>query len=274
MIEFFKYPFLRNGFIGAILAGLGSSFLSNFIILKKMEFIGEGAAHVAFGAIAIALFFNLNINVVSLIVAIIFAIAIHILGKKEKVQENSVIGMLLALSMAIGIILLSFKKGYVPEIDSFLFGDVLMINEEDLKLLFIFDLVILFYIILFNKELKYYAYHQKLSKTFGVPVDFINLSFLIITSITIVISVKIIGIILITSLLITPGVIGKLFAKSINQMILISVITGFLSSALGMIASYYFDIPSGPTIVVTLFVLFIISYIIKRVLSLKVKESL
>ena len=75
-------------------------------------------------------------------------------------------------------------------------------------------------------------------------------------------------------MLITPGVIGKLFAKSINQMILISVITGFLSSALGMIASYYFDIPSGPTIVVTLFVLFIISYIIKRVLSLKVKESL
>ncbi len=99
-----------------------------------------------------------------------------------------------------------------------------------------------------------------------MPVDFINLSFLIITSITIVISAKIIGIILITSLLITPpGVIGKLFAKSINQMILISLIIGFVSSVLGFIASYYFDIPpSGPTIVVTLFVLFIISYIIKE----------
>ena len=175
--------------------------------------------------------------------------------------------------MAVGIILLSFKKGYVPEIDSFLFGDVLMINNEDLKLLFIFDLIIIFYIIFFNKELKYYAYNQKLSQIFGVPVDFINLSFLIITSITIVISAKIIGIILITSLLITPGVIGKLFAKSINQMILISLIIGFVSSVLGFIASYYFDIPSGPTIVVTLFVLFIISYIIKRVYLLKNKES-
>ncbi len=177
--------------------------------------------------------------------------------------------------MAVGIILLSFKKGYVPEIDSFLFGDVLMINNEDLKLLFIFDLIIIFlYYIFFNKELKYYAYNQKLSQIFGVPVDFINLSFLIITSITIVISAKIIGIILITSLLITPGVIGKLFAKSINQMILISLIIGFVSSVLGFIASYYFDIPpSGPTIVVTLFVLFIISYIIKRVYLLKNKES-
>ncbi|MGB4435663.1 MAG: metal ABC transporter permease, partial [Defluviitoga tunisiensis] len=92
MIEIFKYPFLRNGLIGAMLAGIGSSLLSNFIVLKKMEFIGEGAAHVAFGAIALALFFNLNINVVSLTVAIVFAIAVHILGKKEKVQENSVIG--------------------------------------------------------------------------------------------------------------------------------------------------------------------------------------
>jgi zinc transport system permease protein len=160
--------------------------------------------------------------------------------------------------------LLSFKEGYVPEIDSFLFGDILMITREDLILLTILNVFIVFFIIFFNKELKYYTYNQKLSKIFGIPVDVINLIFLIMTSVAIVISVKIIGIILITALLITPGVIAKLFAKSINQMLVISVIIGIFSAVSGIIFSYYLNIPSGPAIVLVLFVIFLISYIVKN----------
>ncbi|KUK83061.1 MULTISPECIES: metal ABC transporter permease [Petrotoga] len=264
MIDILSYPFMRYALIGAILSGFGSALLSNFIVLKKMEFIGNGAAHVAFGAIAFALFFGLNMNLLSIIVAIIFAIAINQLGKKEGVQENSVIGMLLSLSMAIGVILLSFKKGYVPEIDSFLFGDVLMITQQDLILLGIFDLFILSMVIFLNKELKYYSFNQRLSKIFGVPTNIINLVFLMITSVTIVVSVKIIGIILITSLLITPGVIAKLYAKSINQMLIISVIVGVFSSVLGIFLSYYLNVPSGPMIVLTLFLIFLIAYLLRK----------
>ncbi|WP_233186609.1 metal ABC transporter permease [Petrotoga sp. 9PWA.NaAc.5.4] len=264
MIDLFRYTFMRYALIGAILSGLSGAILSNFIVLKKMEFIGDGAAHVAFGAIAVALFFGLNMNLISILVAIIFAVAIHFLGKRDNVQESSAIGMLLSLSMAVGIILLSFKEGYVPEIDSFLFGDILMITREDLILLTILNVFIVFFIIFFNKELKYYTYNQKLSKIFGIPVDVINLIFLIMTSVAIVISVKIIGIILITALLITPGVIAKLFAKSINQMLVISIIIGIFSAVSGIIFSYYLNIPSGPAIVLVLFLIFLISYIIKN----------
>lgn len=264
MIDIFYYPFMRYALFGAILSGFGSALLSNFIVLKKMEFISDGAAHIAFGAIALALFLGINMNLLSIIVALVFAISIHYMSKQEKIQESSIIGMLLSLSMATGIILLSFVKGYVPEVESFLFGDILMITLEDLILLSISDIFILFFIILFNKELKYYAYNQKLSKIFGVPTNIINLIFLSITSVTIVLSVKIVGIILITSLLITPGVIAKLFSKSINQMILISVIVGVSASVFGIISSYYLNIPSGPMIVVTLFTVFLISYGIKR----------
>jgi zinc transport system permease protein len=139
-----------------------------------------------------------------------------------------------------------------------------MITQEDLILLGIFDLLILFMVIFLNKELKYYSFNQRLSKIFGVPANIINLVFLTITSVTIVVSVKIIGIILITALLITPGVIAKLYAKSINQMLIISVIVGVFSSVLGIFLSYYLNVPSGPMIVLTMFLIFLIAYLLRK----------
>ncbi|WP_129408023.1 metal ABC transporter permease [Marinitoga lauensis] len=265
MIELFSYDFMIYAILASILASFSASLLSNYIVLKKMEFIGEGAAHTAFGGIALAILFDLNVDFISIITAILFGISIYFISKKEKVNENSVIGMLLSFSMALGVIFLYLKPGYTPELSSYLFGDILMVNIEDVKILSLVALIILSFIILFNKELKYYAYNSKMAKNFGVPTNLINFIFLIIVSIVVVTSVKIIGIILVTSLLITPGVIGKLFAKSLNQMILISSISGVFAGFFGIIIAYFINIPPGPSIVVTLFSIFLISYLINYI---------
>lgn len=262
MIELFSYDFMIYAILASVLAGFSASLLSNYIVLKKMEFIGEGAAHTAFGGIALAILLNLNIDTVSIITAVLFGTTIYFISKKDRVNENSVIGMLLSFSMALGVIFLYLKPGYTPEITSYLFGDILMVNFNDVKILSVVSLIILSIIILFNKELKYYTYNSKMARNFGVPVNFINYIFLVIVSIVVVTSVKIIGIILVTSLLITPGVIAKLFANSLNQMLIISSIVGTLSGFLGIIIAYYLDIPPGPSIVVTLFSLFLGAYII------------
>ncbi|OQY09312.1 MAG: ABC transporter [Marinitoga sp. 4572_148] len=262
MIELLSYDFMIYAILTAVLASFSASLLSNYIVLKKMEFIGEGAAHTAFGGIALAILFDLNIDLISIITAILFGTAIYFISKKEKVNENSVIGMLLSFSMALGVIFLYLKPGYTPELTSYLFGDILMVNAEDVKILSGVLSTIILFIILFNKELKYYAYNPRMAKNFGVPVNLISFIFLIIVSIVVVTSVKIIGIILVTSLLITPGVIGKLFAKSLNQMIVISSLAGIFSGFFGIVIAYYLNIPPGPSIVVTLFSLFLISYLI------------
>ncbi|GAB6189352.1 metal ABC transporter permease [Marinitoga arctica] len=262
MIELFSYDFMIYAILAAVLSSFSASILSNYIVLKKMEFIGEGAAHTAFGGIALAILFDFNVDLISIITAILFGTTIYFISKKEKVNENSVIGMLLSFSMALGVIFLYLKPGYTPEITSYLFGDILMVNSEDVKILFIISLIILSFVIIFNKELKYYAFNSRMAKNFGVPINLINFIFLIIVSIVVVTSVKIIGIILVTSLLITPGVIAKLFAKSLNQMIFISSIIGIFSGFTGIVIAYFIDIPPGPSIVVTLFSLFLIFYLI------------
>jgi zinc transport system permease protein len=232
-----------------------------------MEFISDGAAHTAFGGIAVAIFFGWNMNLVSIITGILFAVFIYFVGKKGKISENSLIGMLFPLSMALGVIIMNLKPGYTPEIESYLFGDILMVNLTDIITLGIILLSVIFFITIFNKELKYFSYNERMAKIYGVPTELIRFLFLIAVALVVVTSVKIIGIILVTSMLITPGVIAKLWAKSINQMVIISSIFGLLSSFLGIYFSYYLDIPSGPSIVVLLFIFFLINYFLKKLIK-------
>lgn len=269
MIEIFTYDFMIYAIVAGVLSGISCSILSNFVILKKMEFIGDGAAHTVFGGIALAILFGWNTGLVSLITAFLFATIIYIIGKKKRIQENSVIGMLLSLSMALGVIFISLKSGYTPEITSYLFGDILMVNFMDIVILSIILIGILIGLIFFNKELKYYTFNQRMAKIYGVPVNIINYLFLLSVSVVVVTSVKIVGIILVTSLLITPGVTAKLWADSLNKMVVISIIIGGLTSFLGIVFSYYLNIPSGACIVVTLFIVFLISYIIKNIFVIK-----
>lgn len=267
MIEILSYQFMLYALIASVLSGLSCSILSNYIVLRKMEFISDGAAHTAFGGIAVAILFGWNMNLVNIITGILFAIFIFLVGKKGKVNENSLIGMLFPLSMALGVILMNLKPGYTPEIESYLFGDILMVNLVDIITLGIILISVVLFVSIFNKELKYFSYNERMAKIYGVPTELIRFLFLIAVALVVVTSVKIIGIILVTSMLITPGVIAKLWAKSINQMVVISSIFGLLSSFLGIYFSYYLDIPSGPSIVVVLFTFFLINYFIKKLMK-------
>ncbi|HOO75596.1 MAG TPA: metal ABC transporter permease [Tepiditoga sp.] len=271
MTELFSYDFMVYAVTAALLSGISCSVLSNYIVLKKMEFIGDGAGHTAFGGIALAILMGWNLNLVSVITGVIFALSIYFVSKKQKVNENSIIGILLSLSMALGVIFISLKKGYTPEIDGYLFGDILMVSETDIKILAVVFSAIIISVILFNKELKYYAFNQRMAKIYGVPVNAVNFLFLLTVSVVVVTSVKIIGIILVTALLLTPGIIAKMWAGTLNHMIIISSVVGTVSSVLGIIAAYYFNIPPGPSIVVTMFGFFLISFLLKNIYT-KIKK--
>ena len=264
MIEILSYQFMQYALAASLLSGVSCAILSNFIVLKKMEFIGDGAGHTAFGGIALALLMGWNLNLVSIITAIIFASAIFIISKKKSINENSIIGVMLSLSMALGIIFISLKTGYTPEISGYLFGDILMVTFNDIVLLFVVFTIILMSTVFFNKELKYYAFNQRMAKIYGVPVDFIDYIFLLTVSLVVVTSVKIIGIILVTALLLTPGIIAKMWATTLNQMIVLSCFIGFLGALFGVFISYFMNIPPGPAIVVMLFGFFIVSMMLAR----------
>lgn len=260
--DILTYEFLRNAFIAGILVSVLTSLFSTVVVLRKIEFIGDGAAHAAFGGLALGFLIGAGSEIMAMITAIIFALTISYFSKRKKISENSMIGMLLPLSMAIGVILLSFVRGYTPDVMGYLFGNILLVGKSDIWLLLGFTLTAVFFFYLFRREILYYSYDENMAKHCGVNIDFIHYAILIGLSLSIVASVKIAGIILVTAFIVTPAVTAKLIVKTYRGMVLFSLLFSALAMVSGLGISYLFDLPPGPVVVLILFLEFLLTYVV------------
>ncbi len=264
--DLFRYEFLRNALIAAVMVSTVTGLFSNVVVLRKVEFIGDGAAHAAFGGIAFALLFGVNYQLTAMITAAVFAVTIGYFTRKQKISESSVIGMLLPLSMALGVIMLSFITGFTPDITGFLFGNILLVTGEDIWMLLFMNIGAVVFFVLFFRELKYYAFDERMARHYGVPTRFLHYAVLIGISMSVVASVKIVGVILVTAFLVTPAVTSKLIAGRFRSMVMLSVIFGLAATTIGMVTAYWLDIPPGPAIVVLLFVQFLVVFFAGKLL--------
>lgn len=259
-----NYGFLRNAIFAAVLVSILTGLFSSVVVLRKIEFIGDGAAHATFGGIAFGLLLGINYLLMASITAIVFAVAISYFTRKKKLSESSVIGMLLPLSMSLGIIAISFIRGYSPDVMGLLFGNILMVTSLDIWTLVFANAGALVFFSILYRELLYYSYDERMARHYGVPVGFVHYGTLIGISLSVVSSVKIAGIILVTAFLIIPAVAARLLANSFRGMILISISFGIIASVFGMYSSYVLNMPPGPVIVVILFCEFLASLWLRR----------
>lgn len=262
--EIFQYEFLRVAFFASLLSGVAAAIISPIIVYKKMEFIGDGTAHAAFAGLAIGLFFDVDYRFIAIITAILFSLLISFFSNRNKINENSAIGMLLPLFMSIGVIILSKSSTYVQDITSYLFGDILLVNLNDIW--FLVFVIILMICILFKLryEILFFLADEEMAEFYGVNVKLVRTILLILISVTVVSIVKISGIILLGALLIIPGLFAKKLSKSFPTVFIFSIIYNLFVSSIGFYLSYYFDISPGPTIVLTSFTSFLIFSFIKK----------
>lgn len=265
IVDIINYEFLRNAIIAAVLVSTLTGLFSSVVVLRKIEFIGDGAAHATFGGIAFGLLLGTNYLVMAGVTAVLFAVTVSYFTRKNKLTESSVIGMLLPLSMALGVIALSFVKGYTPDVMGLFFGNILMVTSSDVWALLIINLIALLFFTLFFRELLYYCYDEEMAKHYGVPVGFIHYGVLIGISLSVVSSVKIAGVILVTAFLVIPGVAAKLIAKTFKGMILLSIAQGLAASVIGMFVSYVLNMPPGPVIVILLFLEFLAFIVLEKI---------
>lgn len=265
MMEMLSFEFVRYSLICGILSGVITGILSTVVVLRKMEFIGNGVAHAAFGGLALGLLLNLNLNLMAVITALAFALGVGYFSERGKVTENTAIGLMMPFSMALGVVFLSLIKGYTPDLMSYFFGNMLLVKEEDVILLSLMTLCVSIFFIVFNREILYYTFDETMSKHYGVPVNFVKYSMLILISLVIVASVKIIGIILVTSMLVAPAAISRLFSRRFKTMVLNSILMNVLSVLIGITWAYYLNVPPGPAIVITLFSMFVLISMFKRI---------
>lgn len=255
MIEILEYGFMQNALIAGILIAVICAVLGCFIVLRKMAFMGDGLAHISFGGIALGLLLGIPPLLSALIVSLLSVFGIQKL-KEMKVYGDSAIAIFFSFGLAIGVVLISISSGFTVDIFSYLFGSILSVSTNDLITISVLGVVVLAVIYMFYKELVCISFDESWSEASGLNVSFLSNLLMILTAFTIVISMKIAGILLVSSLMVIPASTALLFKKGFRHTIAISAVIALVAVVSGLAASYYFDLAAGGSIVITLVLFF------------------
>jgi zinc transport system permease protein len=274
IFEIFQYQFLQNAIFAALLASITCGIIGSYIVTKRIVFISGGITHASFGGIGISWFFGFNPILGAAFFGVLSALGIEWLSKKTEVRQDSVIGILWALGMALGIIFIYMTPGYAPNLLSFLFGNILTVGTLDLYLLTGLALLTILIFALMLKPILFVAFDEEYAKTQRIPVQLINYLMIALVALAIVLNIRVVGIILVISFLTIPQTIANLFTKDFKKMIISSIIFGILGSFTGLLVSYEINAPSGATIIISFVILFVLAKIIQLIMiALKRKNN-
>ena len=259
MLEIISYSFMQRAFLaGAILSGI-LALLGVFVLLRRMSFFADGVAHASLAGVAVGVFFSISPLLVALVCSVIFGLLIYFLERRFDFASDTAIGILFTAGMSIGVLVISVTPGYQPELFSFLFGSILSISEGDLVVMAVIVAVIAFFWLSNLQSLTLMALDEDSAKISGVKVGFLKPLSYVTLSVAVVLGVKVMGVLLVSALLILPVATAKFFAKSFKGFLIWSVILAEVNTFLGLVASYYFNLPSGPTIVVCGTIVFVLA---------------
>lgn len=264
MIEIFSLAFIQRAAVAGVLIGFVTSYYGVFIVQRKLSFLGSGLAHSAFGGAALGLLLETEPLWVALPFTIIISILIVYLKEKSKLSGDTSIGILFSLSVALGIIFLSLKKGYTSDAFTYLFGSILSVQKIDL--IFSLFLALLSVATFFSqwKKWAYATFDAELAQADRVSVLKDDYLLSILISVTIVVSIKVVGIVLLTAFLVIPAASSRLISSTFYQMTIYSIIIGVLSSFIGLIASIQMDLPTGAVIILIQTIFFIVALIFSK----------
>jgi len=265
IISFLQYSFIQKAFFAGSFVAITCSVLGLFLVLRKMSLIGDGLSHVSFGAIALGLFLGIYPFYVAVPVVMIASILVLKISEKAKIYGDSAIGIVSAVGIAGGVILASVSRGFNVDLFSYLFGNILAISNTEVVLSIVLSFVVLVVIYFFYWDLFSATFDEEYAKTTGIKTNFINILLTLLTAITVVLSVKMVGIMLVSALLILPAVTALQLAKGFKVAMIIGSCVSLFSVLFGITLSFFLDLPSGATIVMTNAILFFIAIVYKKI---------
>ncbi len=264
LYQLFQYAFIQKAFLAGSFIAISCACLGLFLVLRKMSLIGDGLSHVSFGAIALGLFFGLYPFYVAIPLVIMASLLILKISEKAKIYGDSAIGIVSAFGIAGGIILASLSNGFNVDLFSYLFGNILAVSTNEVITSVFLSLVVLITIYFFYWDLFSVTFDLEYAKTTGIKPNFINSLLTILTAVVVVLSIKVVGIMLVSALLILPAVTALQISKKFKTTLFISCITSFISVFLGIAISFLIDLPTGATIVMINAFFFTTAFFSKR----------
>lgn len=261
------YEFVRRAFIAGIFIALVCSILGVLLVLRRLSLIGDGLAHVTFGSVAIGLLLRQQPSFVAIPIVMASSLGILKLVQKARLYGDAAIGIVSSLGVAGGVLVASLSGGFNVDLFSFLFGNILAISRGEVVTSMVLSIIVLSVVVLFYNEYFSTTFDEEFARISGINVRKINSLLVLLTGITVVLTMKVVGIMLTSALLILPAVTALQIAKSFKNAMILSSFAGVLSVIAGIYISFILNLPTGATIVIVNFLLFITAFLSRRAMQ-------
>jgi len=263
LLELTDLTFFRNALLTALFASISGGIIGTYVVTRRIVFISGGITHASFGGIGLAFFLGLNPLLGAILFAIFSALGIQFFSHRFQVREDSSIAIWWAMGMALGIIFVYLTPGYTPNLMSYLFGNILTVTHQELRLMLGLLLLILLVFWFFYRRILYISFDEEFARISGLRVSLYNYGMIMLVALVVVLNIRAVGIILVLALLTVPQAAANLFTRDYKRLMIYSVLFGLAGTFSGLFISFYLNIPSGATIIFTLVFIFGISRLLK-----------
>ena len=256
ILEALSYGFMQKALIAGIAVGLICSFMGTFLVLRRYSLFGDGIAHVAFGGISVGLFLGVFPLWTAFIVSIFGGLGLQKLRQSTKISGDSAVAVVLVSGLAVGVILVSSSGGFSVDLFSFLFGSILLISQEDTIMILALSAGIIATLTIMQKQFLHLTFNEEQAKLAGMRTTLLNYAFVVLASITVVTSMRLVGILLISALIVIPNITAMQFGKGFKKTVFISMSISVISVVSGILVSYFLNVaPSGTIVVIAVGIL-------------------
>ncbi|MBI4824787.1 MAG: metal ABC transporter permease [Nitrospirae bacterium] len=264
IFEFLSYGFAQRALLAGSFIAVLCSVLGVFLVLKRLSLIGDGLGHVTFGAVALSLLLKAHPLYVSIPLVMLSSLGILRLTKRARIHGDAAVGVVSSLGIAIGILLASTAEGFNIDLFGYLFGNILSISRQEVIISMVLSVAVLFTVLFFYYDLFSITFDEDSAKASGVKTDRINTILILLTALTVVLAMRVVGIMLVSALLILPAVTSMQIARGFKATMAVAVVSSLLSVIGGIFISFEFDLPTGATIVIMNFLLLISALAYRR----------
>lgn len=265
MLDFLLDPlahsFMQRALLASVLAGGLCAIVGCYVVLRGMAFLGDALAHAVLPGIAIAFLLGGDLFAAALATAILVALGMGYLGRSGRLREDAAIGVVFSGAFALGVALISSAPSYQTDLTHILFGNVLGVTDRDLLLLIGFGMAVLVIVLALYKELLAFTFDPTFASSIKLPVGMLRYLLMVVLAVTVVVSLRTVGVGLVAALLVTPAAAASMLTRRLSRMMVVSALIGVASAVVGLYVSYYGDLSAGASIVLTCTVLFLLALV-------------
>jgi zinc transport system permease protein len=256
VLEVLQYGFMQRALLSGVVVAVTCSVVGLFLVLRRQSLFGDALSHAAFGGIAVGLFTSIYPLWTALVISVLAALGITKLRQSTKIPPDAAVAVMLSSGLALGIILIGLSGGFNLDLESFLFGSILLISMQDQLLILVLSAVVLVIIYKFYKQLMYVTFSEDQARVSGINVTRLNYLFIALASLAVISSLRLVGVLLISSIIVIPNITAMMFGKGFKKTALISIVIAVSSVLVGIVVSYITNLAPGGTIVLlTIFIL-------------------